>query len=216
MRPRVKLCCIQDDDELRAAVDAGADAIGFVGRGLSGPEVIDDDAHIAALSQRVPPPVASVLLLRDTDVDTIVARATATRAAIVQLIAPLSAQAHAALAHRLPTVRRVGVVHVTGSHALDDAAAMAPHVDALLLDSGSPADGVFGGTGATHDWALSARIVAASPVPVWLAGGLHPDNVGEALRVVRPFGIDVCSGVRRDGRLDPARAAALVRAAHDA
>jgi len=77
-------------------------------------------------------------------------------------------------------------------------------VDALLLDSGNPSLRVkeLGGTGRTHDWTLSARIVAQSRVPVFLAGGLNSENVLEAIRQVRPFGVDVCSGVRTADELD--------------
>jgi phosphoribosylanthranilate isomerase len=91
---------------------------------------------------------------------------------------------------------------------------VAPEVDALLLDSGNQSLPVkeLGGTGRTHDWSVSRRIVEAAPVPVYLAGGLTPDNVGEAVRRVRPFGVDVCSGVRSGGRLDEARLAAFAAA----
>jgi phosphoribosylanthranilate isomerase len=90
---------------------------------------------------------------------------------------------------------------------LAEALGAARHVDALLLDSGNQSLAVkeLGGTGRTHDWGVSRRIVEASPVPVFLAGGLRPENVAEAVRAVRPFGLDVCSGVRTGGRLDAAK-----------
>ncbi len=102
-------------------------------------------------------------------------------------------------------------MHVTGEdalgRALDYAAADA---DALVLDSRT-ADRL-GGTGQTHDWSVSARIVAAvSPVPVYLAGGLRPENVGEAIARVRPAGVDVNSGVEdAKGRKDMAKMRAFV------
>jgi phosphoribosylanthranilate isomerase len=120
------------------------------------------------------------------------------------------------LAHvRAHTAARVvQVVHVGAPDSEDFARAAAPFAHALLLDSGVPkaAFKELGGTGRTHDWAISARIVAASPVPVWLAGGLRPDNVGEAIRRVRPFGVDLCTGVRTDGRLDPEKLWPFMRA----
>ena len=84
--------------------------------------------------------------------------------------------------------------------------------DALLLDSGRPGARVpeLGGTGRVHDWSLSASIVQASSVPVFLAGGLTPDNVGQALAQVRPFGLDLCSGVRTAGALDDAKLGRLM------
>jgi phosphoribosylanthranilate isomerase len=71
---------------------------------------------------------------------------------------------------------------------------------------------VLGGTGRVHDWSISRRIVEASPVPVFLAGGLTPSNVAEAIRTVRPFGVDLCTGLRTEGRLDGAKLDAFMRA----
>jgi phosphoribosylanthranilate isomerase len=64
---------------------------------------------------------------------------------------------------------------------------------------------LLGGTGRIHDWAVSRRVVEAVREPVFLAGGLNPGNVGDAIRSVRPFGVDVCSGLRTAGRLDDAK-----------
>jgi phosphoribosylanthranilate isomerase len=98
----------------------------------------------------------------------------------------------------------VQVVHVTGEESFAEAMSAARHVDALLLDSGDQSLPVkeLGGTGRTHDWRVSRRVVEASPAPVFLAGGLRPENVAGAVEAVGPFGLDVCSGVRTDGRLD--------------
>jgi phosphoribosylanthranilate isomerase len=89
---------------------------------------------------------------------------------------------------------------------------VAPHVNAILLDSGNPSLAVkeLGGTGRRHDWAVSRRIREAVDVPVYLAGGLRPENAGEAVRTVGPFGLDVCSGLRTGGRLDAAKVEAFM------
>ena len=107
----------------------------------------------------------------------------------------------------LPGVALVQVIHVTGPEAVDEALSVADQVDALLLDSGDPRLRVreLGGTGRTHDWRLSAAIREAVPVPVFLAGGLRPENVRAAIAEVGPWGLDLCSGVRTGGRLDPAK-----------
>ena len=88
----------------------------------------------------------------------------------------------------------------------------APVVHAFLLDSGRPQAAVpeLGGTGRVHDWGVSAAIVEATARPVFLAGGLSPDNVADAIRQVRPFGVDICSGVRTDGALDAEKLTAFV------
>jgi phosphoribosylanthranilate isomerase len=116
----------------------------------------------------------------------------------------------------LPTTRLVQVIHVTGSHSVAEAEEAAPHVDAILLDSGNPslATKELGGTGRTHDWSVSAQIRAAiDPVPLLLAGGLRPPNVADAIRQVQPFGVDVCSGVRTQGVLDAVKLREFVAAA---
>jgi phosphoribosylanthranilate isomerase len=109
------------------------------------------------------------------------------------------------------------VVHVRGPESVDEAVAVAPWVDAILLDSGDPTAAIqeLGGTGRVHDWAISRRIrdaVAALDRPLFLAGGLRAENVGRALATVDPYGLDLCSHVRRDGRLDAERLAAFVAA----
>ena len=121
---------------------------------------------------------------------------------------------YATLHAALPGIKLVQVIHVGGEESVEEARAVASEVDALLLDSGRQSLPVkeLGGTGRAHDWSLSRRIVEASPVPVYLAGGLTPHNVGDAIRQVRPFGVDVCSGVRSGGRLDEARLTAFVAA----
>jgi phosphoribosylanthranilate isomerase len=114
-----------------------------------------------------------------------------------------------------PGVELVQVLHVTGEAALAEALAVAPWVDGLLLDSGNPALAVkeLGGTGRTHDWALSRRIRdAVWPLPLWLAGGLRVHNVAEAIVAVQPHGLDLCTGVRTDGQLDASKLAAFMQA----
>jgi phosphoribosylanthranilate isomerase len=209
MRPRVKICCIQDPREAALAVSAGADAIGLVGRGLSGPEVIDDDDRIAAIADTVPPFVSSVLLTREQDPAALAAQVVRCRTTLVQIGDAVVPEAWAAVRDSAPNVGIVQVVHVSGEDAIAEAVRVAPFVDGVLLDSGTPTgpNPVFGGSGATHDWSISARIVEAVDKPVYLAGGLRASNVAEGVARVKPFAIDLCSGVRTDGRLDPEKLA---------
>jgi phosphoribosylanthranilate isomerase len=132
----------------------------------------------------------------------------------LQLCDRLAPGVHEELRAELPGVRLVQVVHVTGPEALDEAREIAPHVDAVLLDSGDPRLAVkeLGGTGRRHDWAVSRRIRAVLAVPVFLAGGLTADNAAEAIATVGPFALDVCGGVRVAGALDGARLSAFFRA----
>ena len=214
MRPRVKMCCIESVDDATAAVAAGADAIGLVGRGLSGPEVIDDDDVIRDIASTVPAGVATFLLTREQDPDRLAAQVAHCRTSVVQICDSVPQRAYAAVRAAAPAIRILQVIHMTGEEAIARAVAVAPHVDGLVLDSGSPAgpNQAFGGTGNTHDWNLSAAVVQAVDKPVWLAGGLHSGNVMEAFEHVRPFGLDLCSGLRSNGRFDPDRAGEFMRA----
>lgn len=213
MRTRVKICCIMSADEAATAIRLGADALGLVGEMPSGPGVIAD-ATIAAIAARVPPPVATFLLTSRTDAPAIAAHHAAVGTSTIQLVDAVPPGTHAALRAARSGVRLVQVIHVTGPASVDEALALAPAVDALLLDSGNPALAVkeLGGTGRRHDWSLSRRIVEQAPVPVFLAGGLRAENVAEAIHSVGPFGLDLCSGVRTEGRLDPAKLEALMTA----
>jgi phosphoribosylanthranilate isomerase len=205
-RIRIKICCIQSEAEARLAIAAGADALGLVGTMPSGPGPIDD-ALIARIAVRVPPPVATFLLTSETDPEAIIAHAHRCRTNTLQLVDRVADEAYPHLRASLPGIKLVQVIHVAGEESVPEALAAAAHADALLLDSGQPhaAIKILGGTGRVHDWTLSRRIIEGAPSPVFLAGGLRPENVGAALATVRPFGVDVCTGVRRpdDYALDP-------------
>lgn len=213
-RPRVKVCCIASAEEARLAIDAGASALGLVSAMPSGPGPIPEE-EIAAIRRRVPPPVATFLLTCRQDAAGVVAQLRRTRCNTVQLCDEFTADGYNDLRAALPGLSVVQVIHVGGEESFDQAMQVAPHVDALLLDSGRPSLKVkeLGGTGRVHDWAVSTRIRDASPVPVFLAGGLTPANVARAVAEVGPFGLDVCTGVRTEGRLDPRKLAAFMAAA---
>ena len=211
---RIKVCCIQDAAELALAVRHGANAVGLVSAMPSGPGPIPEPA-IAELARAVPPGVASFLLTSARDARTVADQVRRLGPQVVQLVDQPEPGCHEALRAAHPALKIVQVVHVTGVEAVALALAAAPQVDALLLDTGNPAAAVkeLGGTGRVHDWSVSRRIREEARVPVWLAGGLTPDNVARAVLAVRPFGVDVCNGVRTGGRLDEDRLARFVAAA---
>jgi phosphoribosylanthranilate isomerase len=206
MRPRVKVCCVASVEEARVAIECGASALGLVSEMPSGPGVISEEL-IAEIAGRVPPPVATFLLTCKQDAASIIAQQRRCRVNTLQLCDRVDADVCGELRARLPGVSLVQVVHVRGEESLGEALNVARHVDALLLDSGDQSLAVkeLGGTGRTHDWRVSRRVVEASPVPVFLAGGLKAENVAEAVETVGPFGLDVCSGVRTGGHLDAAK-----------
>lgn len=204
MKPRVKICCISSLEEARLAVQFGASALGLVGQMPSGPGVISDDL-IFEIARQAPPPIGTFLLTSETDAQAIILHQKKVNTNTVQIVDALESGTYAEIRQALAGVKLVQVIHVTGEESLDEARRIAPEVDALLLDSGNPNLSVkeLGGTGRTHNWAVSRRIVESVNVPVFLAGGLKPENVREAIESVQPFGLDLCSGVRTDGKLDP-------------
>jgi phosphoribosylanthranilate isomerase len=183
----------------------------------SSPRAIDDEA-IAAIAACVPPPIATFLLTSESTAMGIAERVQRAGASVVQILAHLSPVESEQLSKLLPTTRRVQVIHVENAGAIDLIPQYAPHVHAFLLDSGRPGlpTPEYGGTGRTHDWSVSAEFVRRSPHPVFLAGGLSAGNVGEAIRRVRPFGVDVCTGVRTDRRLDRGKLEAFIEAVRGA
>lgn len=213
-RPRIKICCIKSVAEARAAVAHGADAIGLVSAMPSGPGIISDEGLIPEIAAAVPPPVATFLLTSLTDADAIIAQHHRCRTSTIQLVDALTRGTHADLRRALPGIRIVQVIHVLGEPSVAEAVSVAPHVDALLLDSGNPSLAVkeLGGTGRKHNWLLSRRIVEECGRPVFLAGGLHSGNLAAAWAAVRPWGFDPCSGVRTDDRLDEVKLASFFAA----
>lgn len=199
------------------AVACGASALGLVSEMPSGPGPIPE-ADIVEIAATIPPAVGAFLLTSLQDTESIIAQQRRTRTNTLQIVDRLERGEYSELRAALPGISLVQVIHVTGRESVDEARAVAPYVDGILLDSGNPSLAIkeLGGTGRVHDWNLSRQIREAVGVPLFLAGGLNAENVAGAIRQVEPFGVDICSGVRTDGRLDPdklSRFFAAVRAA---
>ena len=213
MKPFIKICCMASREEARLAISAGASAVGLVSAMPSGPGPIADSL-IADIAAGVPPPIATFLLTCRQDADSIIEQHAICRTSTLQLVDSMATAELEKLRARLPGIRLVQVIHVGGEESIDEARMMAPFVDALLLDSGNQKLAVkeLGGTGRVHDWRISRRIRDAVDVPLFLAGGLNAGNVASAVAAVQPHGVDVCSGVRTDGKLDAAKLHAFVAA----
>ena len=181
----------------------GASALGLVSAMPSGPGPISEEL-IAEIAAVIPPGVASFLLTSRQDAESIIAQQKRTRVNTIQLVDRISLHVYEALRMALPGIALVQVTHVTGEESLIEAMNVQEFVDAILLDSGNPTLAVkeLGGTGRTHDWSISKRIREAVDIPIYLAGGLKAENVAEAIQQVQPFGVDLCSGVRTNGKLD--------------
>ncbi|AFN74674.1 Phosphoribosylanthranilate isomerase [Melioribacter roseus P3M-2] len=204
MHTRVKICCVNSIEEAWLAIEFGASAIGLVGKMPSGPGIIPDDL-IRKIASEIPPPVSTFLLTSETSADKIVEHHSRTHTSAIQIVDEVETYVYASIRKALPSVKIVQVVHVTGEESIDKAVMISENVDLILLDSGNPNLKIkeLGGTGRTHNWKISRKIVEQSTAPVFLAGGLNPENINRAIEEVNPFGVDVCSGVRTGGKLDP-------------
>jgi phosphoribosylanthranilate isomerase len=203
MPPRIKICCISSIDEALMAIEAGASALGLVGQMPSGPGIIPYEL-ILKISKAVPPPIATFLLTSENSTREIIIHHQRTLNNTIQLVDALTEGSYDDLRNALPGIKLVQVIHVIDERSVDEAIEISQHVDAILLDSGNPNLQVkeLGGTGRTHNWKLSRRIRDSIKIPVFLAGGLRIENIRQAIDEVQPFGIDLCSGVRTNGKLD--------------
>ncbi|KQM57392.1 phosphoribosylanthranilate isomerase [Chryseobacterium sp. Leaf201] len=203
MKPKVKICCISSVEEAQLAIRHGASALGLVGKMPSGPGMIEDSL-ILEIQESVPPPVSTFLLTSETNALEVINHHKKVRTSVIQLVDALENSEYHLIREHLPGIKLVQVIHVIDEDSVREAIESAPHVDALLLDSGNPklAVKVLGGTGNIHDWNLSRTIRESVKIPVFLAGGLKVENVREAVEKVQPFGLDLCSSVRSNGKLD--------------
>lgn len=185
------------------AINYGADAVGLVAKMPSGPGPIPDWL-ISEIAKTIHPPIASFLLTSEQSSEEIIHHAKRADTNTVQIVDELTSGTYNDIRISLPYLKIVQVIHVTGESSIDEAINVSEDVDALLLDSGNRSGQVkiLGGTGNVHDWEISREIVKAVNIPVFLAGGLNPTNVRHAIKTVKPFGVDVCSGVRTNGKLD--------------
>jgi len=212
MRVRVKICCIKSILEAKLAIEYGADALGLVAKMPSGPGPIPDDL-ISDIVKSIPPPIDSFLLTSETSASGIIKHHQKTNTSTIQIVDLLTDGSYSQIKEALPSVKIVQVIHVIDQRSVDLALKISENVDALLLDSGNPNLKIkeLGGTGRVHDWKLSRQIRDNVKCPVFLAGGLNPDNVLEAINEVLPFAVDVCSGVRTNGDLDKNKLGSFVK-----
>jgi len=215
MRIRIKICCISSLLEAKMAIDHGADALGLVGKMPNGPGPIPDWL-ISEIVKTIHPPIASFLLTSEQSSEEIIYHIKRVDTNTVQIVDELTAGTYNDIRTALPHLKIVQVIHVIDDKSIEEAVRLSSSVDALLLDSGNPKASLktLGGTGNVHNWEISREIVRAVEVPVFLAGGLHAGNVRQAIETVQPFAVDICSGVRTEGKLDPNKLESFINAVH--
>ena len=202
-KPRVKICCIRSKSEARSAIQYGASALGLVGKMPSGPGIITDNL-IFEIAQFVPTPIDTFLLTSETNPDKIIKHQQRVKTNAIQIVDKLLSGTYADIRTALPNIKLVQVIHVIDEKSVAEAIKLSEAVDYLLLDSGNPNAKIkkLGGTGRVHNWELSRAIREAIDIPLFLAGGLNHKNVQQAIEKVKPFGLDLCTGVRTKDKLD--------------
>ncbi len=200
---QVKICCLRSPSEASTALSYGAAAVGLVSEMPAGPGNLSESA-IREIVGSVPPGTGTFLLTAVTETDRLIEKVKAVGVNTLQLWDPLEPADYGRLRSELPGLSIVQAIHVIDESAIQHARAAARLADALVLDSSNPQVPYRweSQAGATHDWSISREIVQTVDCPVLLAGGLHAGNVETAVRVVRPYGVDVCTGVRADEALD--------------
>lgn len=201
--PRVKICCISSIEEANLAIKYGASAIGLVGKMPSGPGVINDEL-ILEIARNVPKQIDTFLLTSETIAEEIIKHHRIVNTTAIQIVDRIDTAIYKTLRKELNGIKLVQVIHVLDDSSVKEAVKYSEFADTLLLDSGNPNLSVkqLGGTGRTHNWELSKTIRKSVSIPIYLAGGINPANVKEAFNYVKPYGIDLCSGVRTASRLD--------------
>ncbi len=200
---KVKICCIQSLEDAKLAIKYGAGALGLVSEMPSGPGVISEDL-IVEIAKQVPADINTFLLTSKTNAEQIITQYKKCRTTHIQLVDKVEIDVYEKLKDELLSVKIVQVIHVEDEESIGEVANVSNFVDLILLDSGNQKLAVkeLGGTGRTHDWRISKEIVENVNVPVFLAGGINSLNVSAAINEVNPYGVDLCSGVRINNKLD--------------
>ncbi len=203
MKTKVKICCISSIEEAKNALQFRADVLGLVAKMPSGPGTIENDL-ISEIVKSIPSETTTFLLTPKTNPYEIIKHQRLTGTNCIQLVDAVKVEDYKILRENLLNIQLIQVIHVTGEESIEEAKRYAEVADMILLDSGNPNLKIkeLGGTGRVHNWELSRKIVESISKPVFLAGGLKPENIGEAIETVKPYGVDLCSGVRTDGKLD--------------
>ena len=201
--PRVKICCIKSKAEAHTAIQYGASALGLVGNMPSGPGILPDNL-ISEIAQFVSTPIDTFLLTSETNPDEIIKHQQRVKTNTIQIVDKLASGTYADIRTALPNIKLVQVIHVIDEKSVAEAIKISEEVDYLLLDSGNPNAKIkeLGGTGRVHNWEISRAIRKTINIPIFLAGGLNPENVKQAIEKVQPFGLDLCTGVRTKDKLD--------------
>jgi len=202
-KTKIKICCISSLEEANLAIKYGASAIGLVSEMPSGPGVISEEL-ISKIAEQIPSHIYSFLLTSKVTAEEIIQQHKRCKTTTLQIVDAVDIDVYEKLRSSLHGIKIVQVIHVQDESSLNEALKVEKYVDAILLDSGNQKLKIkeLGGTGRTHDWRVSRKIRENIKVPMYLAGGINPDNAKRAIEEVIPYSLDICSGVRIDGKLN--------------
>jgi len=213
---RIQIAGLSDPDDVKFAFAAGAHAVGFTVGLPDGPHDGLTGERVGEIVRGLPPFAATVLITYTSSFDGLLELLLRCRAPILQPHGSHDPEVLLRLRRRLPHLKIIKSVNVsegrTAEAVIHEAAGWEGIADAILLDSVDPDTGKLGATGRTHDWSVSRQVVEALHLPVILAGGLNPLNVAEAVEMVRPWGVDVHTGVEVEGVLNRSLLASFIRA----
>ena len=200
---KLKICCINSHDEAKTAISVGADLLGLVADMPSGEGMIEDH-KIREIAASIKSFNNSVLLTSRTDAESIIEHHKETITSHIQIVDYIDVKNYQEIRKSLPDIKLIQVVHVEDESSYSLAMNFSNYVDFILLDSGKPSakKRTLGGTGDTHNWNISKKIVRDCSIPVYLAGGINHSNAVEAIQKVKPYGIDLCTGLRTNNKLD--------------
>ncbi len=212
-KTRVKICGIKTLEDALAAAEAGADELGFH-VGLTGARAPLEADNVAKIIAELPENVESVMVTSVTEAEQLIQLARKTGAQVIQLYGDATPETIGDVRKALPGIKVWKVLNVSDESSIEKAKEYQDSADAIALDTLNKETGVRGGTGKTHDWNISKKIVESISIPVILAGGLNPENVADAVKTVHPYGLDVNSGVSNpDGSKNIEKVKAFVQAA---
>jgi phosphoribosylanthranilate isomerase len=202
-KPKLKICCISSLEEAKLAIKYGASAIGLVSEMPSGPGVISEKL-ISEIASQISSNIDSFLLTSRLTAEEIIEQYRKCKTTTLQIVDSVKLDVYKKLRSVLPGIKIVQVIHVQDENSVDEALKVEEYVDAILLDSGNQKLAVkeLGGTGRKHDWKISRKIRESIKIPMFLAGGINPENALNAIEEVQPYGLDICSGVRINGKLN--------------
>lgn len=210
---RIQIAGVSTLDEAVALERLGVDALGFTVRLPTGEHDGLTEAKARSIILALPPFVSTVAITYVDNAREAMDLCRYLGVSTLQLHGEFSTHDLEMMRAGVPHLKLIRAVHVTGPDAVVRARSLERRVDALILDTYDPETGRHGATGKTHDWTISRRIVESVRVPVILAGGLTPENVADAIRTVRPWAVDVHTGVEEaDGRRSLEKMQAFVEA----